>query len=84
MIALTEETHPVRQNYFLICKHSEKKDIFPRIDYNQVDDALRFVSVVPVEYIFPRSCWFLLSISLGKQDCEIFISIPRTHFDFLL
>ena len=24
------------------------------------------------------------SISLGRQDCEIFISIPKPHFNFLL
>lgn len=51
---------------------------------NQVDNVLGFVSVVPIVYIFPEaaaSCWFIF---LGRQDFEIFISIPRTHFTFLL
>lgn len=40
--------------------------------------------MVPIVYISPEvasSCRF---ISLGRQDCEIFISIPKPHFNFLL
>lgn len=54
------------------------------LNKNQVDDTLGFVSVAPIVYVFPEaagSCWF---ISLGRQDFEIFISIPRTHFNFPL
>lgn len=33
---------------------------------------------------FPETAGSCCAMSVGRQDCEIFISIPRTHFDFLL
>ena len=83
MIVLTKEAHPVG-SYAVVCARNEKKDTFPRNEKNQVDDILGFVSMIPIVYIFPEAAGSCRFISLGRQDCEIFISIPKPHFNFLL
>ena len=49
---------------------------------NQVYDTSGFVSMVPIVYFFPEAAASCCFISLGRQDCEIFIN-TRPHFNFL-